>query len=401
MLIIKKLQIFRAMFTYLFDTLLLLFPKANLSRTPRNVLIIRLDVIGDFVLWLDAAKEMRKLYPEHTHRITLLANTVWAPLAESLPYFDEVWPVEKPKFYQNMQYRWQLLRKIRHTSFDIAIQPTFSREFLFGDSVIRICGAKERIGSAGDCTHLRTWLKPISDLWYTKLIPAAANPLWELERNAEFIRGLGLKNFKAALPQLPISNPSPVIKSDYFVIFPGSFIPYKQWSMHNFCEIARRLHVASGWHVVVCGGPGEENLGVEFARDADFPFLNRIGTTSLMELAAIIADARIVIANDTSAIHIAAAVSTPAVCILGGGHYGRFMPYNIEVESDKPLPVAVIHQMDCFGCNWHCIYDVPPDHAKPCIEKITVDDVWKVVEASLYGMKPFKKNEQVVNNISR
>lgn len=369
--------------TYLLDTLLLLHLRAKNTATKKQVLIIRFDVIGDFVLWLDAAKDMRMLYPADTHRITLLANNVWAPLAESLPYFDEVWTIEKQNFYKNLQYRWQQLLKVRRASFDIAIQPTFSREFLFGDSVIRISGAKERIGSAGDCTHLRPWLKPISDHWYTKLIPATSKPLMELERNAEFIRGLGLIDFTATLPQLPISRTSRIKSANYFVISPGSFIQYKQWDISRFREIARRLHRSTGWLVVVCGGPSDKSLGIEFAREANFPLINLVGTTSLLELVAVINDASMVIANDTSAIHIAAAVSTPSICILGGGHYGRFLPYKIEIETDRPLPMAVFHKMDCFCCNWQCMFDVPAGASMPCIDKITVEDVWDAVKKTL------------------
>jgi ADP-heptose:LPS heptosyltransferase len=124
-------------------------------------------------------------------------------------------------------------------------------------------------------------------------------------------------------------------------------------------------------------------LGAELASDADFPITNLIGATSLSELASIIKGARLLIANETSAIHIAAAVSTSAICVLGGGHYGRFMPYRIEVETDRPMPVEVIHQMDCFGCNWQCIYDVSPGHPMPCIERISVEDVWEAIEKHL------------------
>ena len=58
----------------------------------------------------------------------------------------------------------------------------------------------------------------------------------------------------------------------------------------------------------------------------------------------------------TSAMNIAAACGVAAVCILGGGHYGRFMPYEVEQADGRPLPRAIIHQMSCFGCNWQCIY---------------------------------------------
>jgi ADP-heptose:LPS heptosyltransferase len=111
--------------------------------------------------------------------------------------------------------------------------------------------------------------------------------------------------------------------------------------------------------------------------------MNMTGKTNLVNLAVIIKDASFLVGNETSAIHFAAAVSTPAFCLLGGGHYARFMPYDLEEESDRPLPIAITHRMGCFYCNWQCRYFFKDGEPVPCIEKISVDDVWCEVEKIL------------------
>ena len=58
--------------------------------TRRTLAIIRMDAIGDFVLWLDAASALCAKYPRPAYRVTLIANTVWADLAESSGLFDDV-----------------------------------------------------------------------------------------------------------------------------------------------------------------------------------------------------------------------------------------------------------------------------------------------------------------------
>ncbi len=379
----KILSSFWVVCIYLLDTALLFIPRNKRCAQKKNVLIIRLDAIGDFVLWLDAAKELRKLYPENQYKFTLLANVTWALLAGELPCFDEVWPVKRARFNKNLYYRWKVLSKIRHDCFDVALQPTFSREFCYGDSVIRLSGAKEKIGSRGDYSNISKWQKCISDHWYTRLLLAKEEPMMELQRNAEFLHGLGMSDFKAAMPHILISNQSRITKADYFVIFPGALYQYRCWDINHYRKLSSRLYLKTGWHVVICGGIGEEHLGDALTFDADFPFINRIGATTIVELAEIIGGARVVLANETSAIHIAAAVSTPSICILGGGHFGRFMPYNVKLETGIPLPLAVFHRMDCFGCNWQCIYDVPPGQPKPCIANISVEDVWEEIEKKL------------------
>jgi ADP-heptose:LPS heptosyltransferase len=365
--------------------LLLVRDKPQEHRSIKKVLIVRLDAIGDFILWLNAAKEIRTLFPSDQYRITLLGNRAWTSLAESLPMFDEVLSLERPRFYSEPVYRCKILKRVLHAGFDIVIQPTFSREFLFGDSVVRFCGARERIGHGGDCTNILHFLKRISDNWYTRLVHASREPLMELERNAEFLRGLGLPAFRCGIPEL--RNIFPPSRStglpDYYVLFPGVSFPIKQWPVKNFADLATRIYKVTGWTGIVCGGPGEEGIGNTLLRSTDAPLENRSGLTSLHELASLIAGARLVVANDTSAIHIAAAVSTPAVCILGGGHYGRFVPYRIETSTERPLPVPVIYMMDCYYCNWDCIYEPKKDDPAPCVRNISIDSAWDTVRQIL------------------
>jgi len=56
----------------------------------KSVLIIRFDAIGDFVLWLDAAKAIRRIYSSNQYEITLMANEDSAELAKATLFFDHV-----------------------------------------------------------------------------------------------------------------------------------------------------------------------------------------------------------------------------------------------------------------------------------------------------------------------
>jgi len=365
-------------------------------RPPREgrakVLIVKLDAIGDFFLWLDAAKELRNVFPEEKYSIVLLGNHLWVPLAESLGYFDEVWALDRTRFEADMRYRARLAKRIRAARFRVAVNPTYSRHFLFGDSIVRFSGAPERIGSEGDCSNILPSLKRIGDRWHTRLIPATKTPLMELERNAEFLRGLGLPDFRAGMPVWPVPAvlrppPAELAGTGCYILFPGAAIPIKQWPVERFAEVARRLHRETGWTGVICGGPGESELGERLLRLAGVPMKNLAGRTSLPELVSAIEGARLLVGNDTSGIHIAASVSTPSVCILGGGHYGRFLPYRVEVETRRPLPATVAHRMECYQCNWQCIYHPPAGDPAPCVKNISVDSAWGVIKDATGGRR--------------
>jgi len=360
---------------------LLLFTKPE-SKMTGSVLIIRIDAIGDFTLWLDSAQHFKRIYSDK--KIILLGNHLWTDLSKEFPFWDEVWELDRIKFIRNLTYRFHLLRKVRKAGFDVIIQSGCSREFLYGDAIVRISGAREKIGSVGECSNIRPIYKKISDQFYTRLIPTNPQPLMELKRNAEFMCGLGI-SMKAGLPDLSLAlkgldNPLDN-KKGYYVLFPGARWSGRQWPITSFAALSDKIYQQFGLTAVICGNPDEQGLVESLISQIDVPIINMTGKTNLFELAVIIKGASFLVGNETSAIHFAAAVSTPSLCILGGGHYARFMPYDIESKIKSPLPLPVFHQMDCFGCNWQCRYPYKKGGPVPCIEKISVDEVFATVQS--------------------
>ena len=86
-------------------------------------------------------------------------------------------------------------------------------------------------------------------------------------------------------------------------------------------------------------------------------------------------DEKLLISNETSAIHIAAALDVQSICILGGGHYGRFTPY--PLDSYKKRPISVVNEMFCFQCNWNCYIKHSKNKPFPCIDLIEFKEVLK------------------------
>ena len=156
-LVKSNLIFFKTLLFFLFDSLALSNVQYSRNNQLKLILIIRQDAIGDFVMWLDTAKEYRKLYPPDKYKIVLAGNKIWCDLAEELPYWDKVIPVDVKQFKTFSSYRWKLLRKIRKLKIETVIQPTYSREFYRGDSLIRASGALWKVSSAGDMAN-RNWL---------------------------------------------------------------------------------------------------------------------------------------------------------------------------------------------------------------------------------------------------
>lgn len=366
------------LFFYLLDSIYLLFLPAK-SQNSKTVLVVRLDHIGDFILWMPAAKELRTLYPATEWRLILLANQTWADIVRELNIFDDVLPIDRQRLFMNPVYRFRALCQSRRAGAHVAIQPTYSRDILRDDALIRASGAEQRIASLGDCSNTMPWLKSLADRTYTRLVSATAKPIHELERNAEFVAGLGGVN-KLDLPSLPVSTtllPSILEGIVYFILFPGASWAGKQWPTTRFAELAARIGQHTGWACVICGGVADVVTAQKIQTLVAPPVINLAGKTDVRELLATLARSRLVITNDTSAAHMSPAVGTPTVCILGGGHYGRFLPYSLT--DDLPNMAVVNKPMECYNCNWRCIYPVDPGDALPCVAQISVEAVWQAV----------------------
>ena len=351
-----------------------------------SVLLVRLDLIGDFVLWLDAAKEFKNLYPNK--RIVLYANSTWAALAEKLSYWDQVIAVDVPRLREDHLYRLGVLTLTHWRGFGVAIHPTFSREYI-GDLLIRATQAPIRVAHLGDCNNIAASIKTVSDTWYSQLVPYPDDSVVELTINATLIRFLGKPTFRSDLPKLPLLELLPThlkIETPYCVIVPGTSWAPKNWPAENFALIAREIQARHGFKIVLMGASTEQTMCQHVARACVGDVIEIAGKTSLSQFVELIRHAVLVISNDSSTVHIAAATGTRAVCILGGGHYGRFLPYHLELPvGHQRVPKVINHDMDCYGCNWRCKYLIENGQVVPCISGVALDRVIHACEDILFS----------------
>jgi ADP-heptose:LPS heptosyltransferase len=100
------------------------------------------------------------------------------------------------------------------------------------------------------------------------------------------------------------------------VVHPGAKDPRRRWPVRRFAQVARRLR-ADGHRVVVTGSPQDRAMTSAVVRAAGLPpGVDLGGRLSLVQLAAVVGQARLVVSNDTGVAHLATAVRTPSVTIF-------------------------------------------------------------------------------------
>ena len=162
-------------------------------RTEKSLLIIRLDSIGDYILFRNFLKTVRNSEKYRSYKITLCGNIIWRDLAEKLDseFVDTFIWIDRRKFSNNFFYRYKILKSIYIMGFETAVDTTYSREILFGDSIIRASNALLRIGSSGALDKHVKWKRNIlTDKYYTKLINTTRDNVFEFYRNKEFFEKL-------------------------------------------------------------------------------------------------------------------------------------------------------------------------------------------------------------------
>lgn len=129
----------------------------------------------------------------------------------------------------------------------------------------------------------------------------------------------------------------------YACVHAGSQLPSRRWPPERFAAVADAL-AARGLKIVLTGGKGELPLVDEVAQHMRSTPLNLAGKTTLGGLGALVARARLVVCNDTSVSHIAAAVRTPSVVVACGSDPRRWAPL------DQDLHRVLWHDIECRPC---------------------------------------------------
>ncbi len=339
-----------------------------------SILILRIDAIGDFVLFTGCLKSIREIYSKSL--ITLVVNSEFKNLAETCPYVDKIVVWDAHRWQSNYLYRIKFLNILRTAGFSSAIYPVHSR-VLGGDYMILWTGAPKRIGFDGEHLNVTPKYKTKLDSFYTTLVNSSGLKT-EIERNKSLIGSLGgnvTTSYQTALwltPQDYHCATTFIKKANltgrrWLAVCPGSRFQGRRWNPDNYAQLIQKIWQKFQIKTIIIGSTQEAGLAEKIATASKIaqPIV-AAGTFTLRQLAALLSGATLYVGNDTGPVHIAIAMRTPTICILGGGNFGGYHPY-----GNPALHRIVYHKMDCFNCSWKCKYNTTM-----CIERISFEQVW-------------------------
>lgn len=161
------------------------------------------------------------------------------------------------------------------------------------------------------------------------------------------------------------------------VLFPGSAWGGKRYPQESFALVGLRLAEAAHAGIVVCGGPGEQELCDEVA--GKIPGALRLTDLTPGGWKALVRAADLVVTNDSAPLHVAAALGTPVVAI-----YGPTTPvFGFRPPEKHPQRLLFHGRLECQPCRLNPPRVCPLKHHR-CLLELEPD---RIVEACLSLLK--------------
>lgn len=304
-------------------------------------LVSRTDAIGDVVLTLPVAGQLKQQFPGC--RVVLVGRGYTAAVAAACPWVDEFLDVDE---LWPLPYAAQLaqVRAYRAT----AIIHVFPNRRLA--RLARLAGIPVRIGTRNRFFHWLTCNRLVAlsrrhsplheaQLNLVLLAPIGYAPTPPLAAVAELVRLGPAVELPLGLQELLNARQSGQLN---LILHPRSRGSAREWGLANFGQLARQLH-AAGHRVFITGTAAEgEELAKWLRENAAFLTADLTGQLALPTLIAFIAATDGLVAGSTGPLHLAAALGRhalglyPPIRPMHPGRWGPLGPHAEYVVFDRP-----------------------------------------------------------------
>lgn len=352
-------------------------------KSPKGVLVIRMDGIGDMVLFRQALDHYAGIFGVDKSDITVIGCTSWENLTDVVFEGYRVYAIDEHAFARRPFYRFKISLWIRSLAPAVAVCDSYMRRALMADSLVWVSAAPRKVVSLPYVSERTRAEFGYYLSQFDEIIDTGSYPTHEVIRHFRFLSAIAGKPVKPETPRIQWRDRPPPLEAGgaYAVLNPGSNEPGRRWPMAGYAGLARRL-LDRGYRVVFTGRPEERDETGEFLDlVSEDGIIDLTGLTNLPQLLDLMNHARLVISNDTGPAHLSIALGRPTVVIVGGGHFGSFVPYPKDVAPETAR--FVYQEMECYHCMWRCHRRENKFQLFPCIGAIDEERVWEECETLL------------------
>ncbi len=167
----------------------------------------------------------------------------------------------------------------------------------------------------------------------------------------------------------------------FAVVQPSTPWRPRDWGVERYYEVIKRMIKELDLNILVIGSKAEEARNRQLAGDRIYNMTGQLGWSGTAYL---IKQAVLFLGSDSGPAHLAAAVGTRAVVLMGPGEYPRFAPYNPAV------PITLIRHEICEQQkNNSCRQEFGQERCSlqnnSCMQSISSEEVFDALKALIKG----------------
>ena len=380
-----------------------------------NILIIRLDVLGDMILTSGLFREVRRNYPGA--HITAVVGPAILPFLKTCPHCDEAFGFERRGFENNPgRYLEQMEifceENLRSRHYDLCILPQWGDDKRTTEMLAYMSGARERVGysdasavacckamgASGNALKVGTRYE---NAFLSRAIISPAEVVHEAARNFYLLEAMGI-SVKDDSTELWVEEKAADTAAQILLReLPEQCIPVvlgigaggdgRKYPAEQYLEAIKLIvgRFDADIRFILLGGKTEEADGTYLTEHLpEGVVLNLVGRTTIPESLAVVSLSSLYLGNDSGLMHAAAAAQVPVIAlyreaidkegVLPGilSEYTRFSPWKTRSVSLRPkhaLGECANKMLVYGGCDEpfpHCITQITPAEIAAAFEEI-------------------------------
>ena len=279
--------------------------------SPRSILVLAREHIGDLVGTTPALRSLRHRFPEA--HIAVEVGERAACVLENNPNIDEI---ILRRDHQGAIGKLQFILMLRRGKFDLGVilddSPTMIRYLWLG-------GIPERVGltRGSRLANLLTRSIPV-DKKAHETINNFLNVVELLgcdvsDRSTEVIPSKTDEEFVSQL----LSSRGVASNTKLVALNPGASLPSNRWLPERFSELNNLLSNRPNTRILLIGGKSDLSMAEQILAGCEVKPLHLTGELSVLQLASLLKRSEVLVTGDTGPMHLAVAVKTRVVALFG------------------------------------------------------------------------------------
>lgn len=307
---------------------------------PKRILIIRLDHLGDMVLTSPFLRNLRQKYPRS--QITVLCRSLTVPIAESIPYIDEIEVLDVP-WFRGKAVSWKEVRKwtkAHKKKYDVVFDLHADPRNIWIASQIGKYTVGYSIRGAG--------------FLLDRAVPYPDNSVHQVDRSMMMLKDVGIgvhsNRIELAVDTKSLAKVRKLLRSKdisartSILLNPGSGTPHKEWD--RFPEVVALLLKHTDRNIILVD-KDDRRIKSILEKNRSARVISFAGELNIKEVIALTSQVPFYIGCDSMGAHIASAFNVKILAIFGSQNYASmWKPYGKHVVVLQRGPIDPYYSLD-------------------------------------------------------